>query len=209
MSFLWPVLNPDNQKASGAGVEIRRGSAHADGAREAGRNNTPPDALPSRTAESPDRSRPRFCAVHHQRRGSAVPSSPPTTITHTTVDWHTRTLTPGAARGIGLLPGKYCACCRSKLPRAWSVNRSVLIERCTAMRSVLRVLVVRAGFGRDAAGAHRAVLVAAGVVLHDFLLRLRLHRQRLTGRSSSRAQRCVAVTRVRTSASSSDSRRSR
>ena len=83
----FPLAHCDNQKASGAGVEIRRGSAHADGAREAGRNNTPPDALPSRTAESPDRSRPRFCAVHHQRRGSAVPS-PPTTITHTTVDWH-------------------------------------------------------------------------------------------------------------------------
>ena len=35
----------------------------------------------------------------------------------------TRTLTPGAARGtpVGLLPGKYYACCRSKLPRAWSV----------------------------------------------------------------------------------------
>ena len=108
LPFLWPIRKADNQKASGAGVEIRRGSAHADGAREAGRNNTPPDALPSRTAESPDRSRPRFCAVHHQRRGSAVPS-PPTTITHTTVDWHHTHTNP--RRGAGYRPTAWQVLC--------------------------------------------------------------------------------------------------
>ena len=107
MPFLWPIRKADNQKASGAGVEIRRGSAHADGAREAGRNNTPPDALPSRPVS------------HLTARGlafaqcttsdAAARYDPPRPRSHITVDWHHTHTNP--RRGAGYRPTAWQVLC--------------------------------------------------------------------------------------------------